>query len=154
MSVELARYADDGALVRLESEGQGLSWRFQEQQASCEAQVLGGEEEQGLSEQEKRGQVAGENARVVYEELAAGVDVMYTLEGCGLKEDIILKSEAAAERAVLELSEGYRYRADENGEVSVESQDGEATAFRFSAPYAYDAEGKEIKVRVEIRGTR
>ena len=90
LSVELARYADDGALVRLESEGQGLSWRFQEQQAGCEAQVLVGEEEQGLSEQEKRGQVAGENARVVYEELAAGVDVMYTLEGRGLKEDIIL----------------------------------------------------------------
>ena len=51
LSVELARYADDGALVRLESEGQGLSWRFQEQQASCEAQVLGGEEELGLREQ-------------------------------------------------------------------------------------------------------
>ena len=156
LHVYFADQFDSRELVRVESNGNTLSWRFisdeRELTSGAKAKVIEEEPENEGSPEDKDMELRFPkelSSTLKYTDEEAGLNIQYMLSGKTLSEHIIL--EKAPEQAVQYTEEitgkGLQIKEAENGYILINEQ-GE-TVFRLPCPVMYDAAG-EGSDRIEV----
>ena len=141
MEVKFAKKTNSGKLVTIKQGKYKLSWEYLGYSGLFSSKKI------EIKEKEKRNSIIEDSVinssrTVTYENVSKDTDLQYTLNGNGLKENIIVKDkldeyvysfELKANNLVLELKDNTITASDKKTNDVV---------FEIPAPYMYDAEGK------------